>query len=269
MDFRFSVLQPVTGFRHFAEGITKLKQVMGRCQQDIQRSIIAVSADVAPRGVLIAVRTLMDFHYLVQSPSIDDNDLVRISAALNEFHANKDSIIDAGVCRGKGNKVINNWYIPKLELMQSVVPSIRNSGVTAQWSADVTEHAHITEIKDPARSSNNNNYDPQICRHLDRLDKCLRFELATTLLDEKQNVKALADAAGSHMDNKDTDDADLDDDLPVEFLSTIQHGRSRPITNHFAIAQVLQHKPMGSVPLPLRLFVVGHTTFHLAYKPSI
>jgi hypothetical protein len=97
IDFRFSVLHPVTGFRRFAEGISKLKQVTGHCQRDIQHSIIACSADAAPRGVLIAVRALMDFRYLVQSPSIDDNDLVRISAALNEFHEYKDVIIDAGV----------------------------------------------------------------------------------------------------------------------------------------------------------------------------
>ncbi|KAG1842819.1 hypothetical protein C8R48DRAFT_619290 [Suillus tomentosus] len=258
-----------TGFRRFAEGISKLKQVTGRCQRDIQRSIVAVSADAAPRGVLVAVRALMDFRYLVQSQSIDENDLVCISAALNEFHTSKDAIIDAGVRRGKANKVIDNWYIPKLELMQSVVPSIRNSGVTAQWSADATEHAHITEIKVPARSSNNNNYDPQICRHLDRLDKCLRFELATILLDEKQNIKALADAARSHMDDEDADDIEVDDDVPVEFLSTIQHDRLRPITNYFAIAQVLQHKPVGSVPLPLRSFVIGRIAFHLGYDPSI
>ncbi|KAG1733957.1 hypothetical protein EDB19DRAFT_1896533 [Suillus lakei] len=240
IDFRFSVLHPVTGFRHFAEGILKLKQ----------HSIIACSADAAPRRVLIAVHALMDFRYLVQSPSIDDNDLVRISAALNEFHEYKDAIIDARVRRGKGNKVIDNWYIPKLELMQSVVPSIRNSGVTAQWSADVTEHAHITEIKDPARSSNNNNYELQICRHLDRLDKCLRFELATTLLNEQQNIKT-------------------SDDIPVEFLSTIQHGRLCQITNYFAITQISLLKPIGSIPLPLRSFVVGRVAFHLAYDPSI
>ncbi|KAG1792929.1 uncharacterized protein HD556DRAFT_1444008 [Suillus plorans] len=236
IDFCFSVLQPVTGFRRFAEGISKLKQVTGR-----------FSADAAPHGVLVAVRALMDFRYLVQSQSIDENDLVRISAVLNEFHASKDAIIDAG----------------------SVVPSIRNSGVTAQWSADATEHAHITEIKVPARSSNNNNYNPQICRHLDRLDKCLRFELTTILLDEKQNIKALADAARSYMDDEDADDIEVDDNVPVEFLSTIQHDRSRPITNYFAIAHVLQHKPVGSVPLPLCSFVIGRIAFHLGYDPSI
>ncbi|KAG1846144.1 hypothetical protein C8R48DRAFT_779638 [Suillus tomentosus] len=172
IDFRFSVLQPITGFRHFREGISKLKQVTGRCHRDIQRSIIAVSADAAPPCVLAAVRTLMQFRYLVQSPHINENNLEHISGALDEFHAKKDMIIAAGARRGQINNVIDNWHIPKLELMQSIVPSIRNSSVTSQWTADVTKYAHITEIKDPARSSNNINYDLQICRHLDRTDKC-------------------------------------------------------------------------------------------------
>jgi len=50
----------------------------------------------------------------------------------------------------KANKPINNWHIPKLELMQSVVPSILRAGVPIQWSTDLTEHAHIKQIKDPA-----------------------------------------------------------------------------------------------------------------------
>ncbi|KAG1733312.1 hypothetical protein EDB19DRAFT_1911660 [Suillus lakei] len=128
VDFRFSIIQPTTGYRHF----------------------YSVSADAAPPGVIVAVCTLMHFNYLVQSPCIDDKDLGRIAATLDEFHANKQSIIAAGVCQGKGGKTIDNWQIPKLELMQSIVTSIHNSGVIAQWSADVTEHAHVTEVKDPA-----------------------------------------------------------------------------------------------------------------------
>ncbi|KAG2056177.1 hypothetical protein BDR06DRAFT_859357, partial [Suillus hirtellus] len=49
--------------------------------------------------------------------------------------------------------VLDNWYIPKLELMQSVMPSIHLVGSLMQWSADTTEHAHITLIKDPADST--------------------------------------------------------------------------------------------------------------------
>jgi hypothetical protein len=61
----------------------------------------------------------------------------------------------------------------------------------------------------------------------------------------------------------------LEDDIPVEFLSTIQHGHLRQITNYFAIAQISLLKPIGSIPLPLRSFVVGRVAFHLAYDPSI
>ncbi|KAG1792586.1 uncharacterized protein HD556DRAFT_1194816, partial [Suillus plorans] len=67
---------------------------------------------------------IMHFRYFVQSLCIDDKDLGHITATLDEFHANKHAIIVAGVYQGKGGKVINNWQIPKLELMQSIVPSI-------------------------------------------------------------------------------------------------------------------------------------------------
>jgi hypothetical protein len=74
----------------------------------------------------------MDFHYLVQLTWIDDHDLEHISTALAEFHANKQAISDAGFHQGKGSKNINNWYIPKLELIQSIAPSICNTGVSLQ-----------------------------------------------------------------------------------------------------------------------------------------
>src|SRR6267154_362851 len=271
LDFRFSVLQPITGFHHFHGGILKLKQVTGCAQRDIQRSIIAVGADAAPSAVITAIQALMDFRYLVQSPQIDDSDLECISAVLDEFHANKDAIIAGRFHCGQGGGVINNWYIPKIELMQSIVPSIRNNGVIMQWTADTTEHAHITKIKDPTRSSNNNNYDSQICRHLDRTDKCHHFELATSLLDNMPGSKQQVDT--DHGDAVDDDaDFDVDDDhnIPAELLVTIKcPGHSHPITNHFAIAKLLQHKEVGMVPVPLRLFSVGCTSFHLAYGPSI
>ncbi|KAG1800627.1 hypothetical protein EV424DRAFT_1332034, partial [Suillus variegatus] len=55
IDFRFSVLQVITGFCHFYGGISKLKQVTGCTQCDIQRSIIAVSADAVSNTVMTAI----------------------------------------------------------------------------------------------------------------------------------------------------------------------------------------------------------------------
>ncbi|KAG2737634.1 hypothetical protein P692DRAFT_20883352 [Suillus brevipes Sb2] len=249
----------MTGYRHFQGGILKLKQVTRHCQRDIEQYIIAVSADAVPTGILTAVRMLMQFQYLVQLPRTDEEDIKHISDTLAEFHANKDMIITAGVRRGKGNRVINNWWIPKLELMQSIVTSIHNSGVIGQWSADVTEHAHITEVKDPARSSNNNNYDPQICRHLYCTEKCRQFELATGLLDHEESTGKCED---SDPDDEDPDVNDADE-LPIGVTW------SHPITDYFEISRLLQHQELGSVPLPLCSFVIKHTALHLAYDPSI
>ncbi|KAG2079614.1 uncharacterized protein F5147DRAFT_784917 [Suillus discolor] len=108
----------------------------------------------------------MDVQYMVQSPSPDENLLARIDRSLLIFHENKDVIISLKAWMGT-KKPINNWFIPKLELMQSITASSRKVGALIQWSADTTEHAHISEIKDPAQHTNNNDYDPQICHHLD------------------------------------------------------------------------------------------------------
>ena len=82
---------------------------------------------------------------------------------------------------GKGGKPIVNWYIPKLKLLQSVIPNIRANSATIQFSANITEHAHITEIKNPAQAGNNQGYEVQICRDLDRTDKIRRFDLAAAI----------------------------------------------------------------------------------------
>ena len=82
---------------------------------------------------------------------------------------------------GKRNRAINDWHIPRLELMQSVVPNIQANGASIQFSADVTERAHITEIKNPAHAGNNQHNKSQICYDLDHTDKLHCFELATSI----------------------------------------------------------------------------------------
>ena len=190
IDFRFSILRVHTGYRQFKEGISKLKQVTGRDQRDIQRYIIPIIADaVSPRFVL-ALRALMDFRYLAQSTLLDDKVCERISLALTLFHQNKQAITDSGARRGK-NGPIQHWQIPKLELLFSVVPGIKSNGVASQWSADFTEHAHITLVKDPARAGNNQMYEAQICRYLDRLEKIRDFNLTTALLAQGYQLVGL------------------------------------------------------------------------------
>lgn len=251
IDFRISIIQPRVGFRHFKEGVTKIKQLGGREHRELERCIVAVIADAAPREVVHAIRALIDFRYFAQAPEIDEETLTRIDGSLAEFHRFKQNIITAG------GREQDNFYIPKLEFMQSVVPSIRWAGAPIQYTADVTEKAHSTEIKVPARTeTNHRNYDPQIARYLDRAEKMRLFDLSTGLLSSGITLQL--------------DTPDEEDDMTTPAINPdvpSSTGESeRPIRNLFHAAGL--HCKKYS-PLERRMFTSSSTAFCLNRTPSL
>jgi hypothetical protein len=118
IDFCFSVLHNRTGYRHFNEGISRLKQVTGREQRDLQCYILVVIADAVPPRFLIVIRALLDFRYLAQSPIITEEVCDHISNALSLFHQHKQAILDAGARRGKKRRFkigkFQNWSFFKV-----------------------------------------------------------------------------------------------------------------------------------------------------------
>ncbi|KAG0692723.1 hypothetical protein DFH29DRAFT_1008203 [Suillus ampliporus] len=143
-------------------------------------------------------------------------------------------------------------------IAESLLPGFiggRDSGLPTSLNTPTLQRS-----KTLARSSNNNNYDTQICRHLDRAEKCHRFELATGLMDHEQRVEE----EGLDLDAEETDVDVNTQDIPID---PTRHPRQ--ITSYFAIAKALQHREVGCVPVPLRSFVNKSTAFHLSYDPSI
>jgi hypothetical protein len=274
IDFRFSILHPHTGFRQFHEGISKLNQVTGREHRDIQRYIVPVIADAVPKDFLISIRSLMDFRYLAQAPQISDQTCTEIDLALEEFHDHKSTIISSGARTGKGGKVIDNWYIPKLELLQSVTSSIRDSGAAIQWTADTTERYHITEIKEPSDRTNNQGYEAQICRHLDRRERCRQFDIATAIceasamphLGDVDNDDSLSEGGPEGLSQPVTTTAGL---LPNLRTVAPVSGTIRRHGDYFELAGALQSGSYPHAPLPFRTVVNGDTALHLARDPTM
>ncbi|KAG2155765.1 hypothetical protein DEU56DRAFT_906934 [Suillus clintonianus] len=269
-DFRISILQPVTGYRHFPNGISKLKQVTGRVHRDIQRYIVGLIAGAAPRRFVVAIRALMDVRYLAQSPAPDDNLLAAIDRSLAIFHDNKDVIMTLGARMG-AKRVIDNWHIPKLELMQSITTSSRQVGALIQWSADATEHAHVSEIKDPARRTNNNDYDPQICRHLDRAEKLHRFAIATTLKSLPTDPDLREDEEDRDEDEEGEGNEEENDELMdprTALLEELNH--TRTTSNYFNKLRTLGTARRDEIPQahPPRTFLAGSTAVHLNCYPT-
>jgi hypothetical protein len=150
---------------------------------------------------------------------------------------------------------MDHFQIPKLELMHGVAPSVIDSGAVIQWSADTTEHAHITEIKVPGRSGNNQDYNPQICRWLDRSEKHRNFSLALQLLVSDTDPTETFSNEGVL---EDTDDVDQ---LDGPSLAT-------PPPDFFSQASKLSTNISPSTPLPLRTFCTETTAFQLNRRPD-
>ena len=138
LDTRFSLLQPRNGYRHFSTGISSLKQVTGREHRDIQRYILGLIADAVRPEFVACIRALLDLRYLSQLHDVNTDVLNDIARALEVFHGLKQIILDLGLRTGKKGNTIPHFEIPKLELLQSIIPSIMRSGSLPQWSADVT-----------------------------------------------------------------------------------------------------------------------------------
>ena len=276
LDFRISRLQPCVGFRHFKAGISSLKQVTGRDHRNVQRYIVPIIADAVPKAFVLCIRGLSDFRYLAQSRSINSRTLTEISTALNLFHQNKEAILDAGARVGKGSKPLNHFFIPKLELLHSVVTSICWSGVPTQWSADPTERAHSDVVKIPSENTNNGQYGPHICRYLDRDERGRLFDLSTAICEAGDSLESIL--YGSVGGQGDRDDEEPDGELNENWIAALDTvttacGPSRKSVNLFATADTLAARSTSeattSIPLPLRTFSTSRAAFNLNRKPDI
>jgi len=162
-DRRLSALQPLIGVCHFPDGISHLKQITGKEDRDLQRTVVAISAG-APKmtgNCLRATRAILDLIYILQYESHDDQTFAYIDEFHHEFHTHKVGFLDAGVRTMKNGE--RHMKIPKLYGLHSYKPSIRALGSSPQWSTEHGERAHIPLAKDLYRGTNRREFGLQMC----------------------------------------------------------------------------------------------------------
>ncbi|KAF8836444.1 hypothetical protein BDN67DRAFT_992126 [Paxillus ammoniavirescens] len=160
LDFRFKAVHKCISMRQFSAGVSHVQQMTGCEHRDIQRKIVPVLAGAAPPDFVTAIHS--------QSPIHTDTSIQSMEASLNEFHIFKSAITEAGARKGKGG-IKTDFYIPKLELLQSFADAIRNSGVIIQYTAKAK------------------NFSEQVIRILDRDHKMRLFDLFTLLTKHGQS----------------------------------------------------------------------------------
>ncbi|KAG2029272.1 hypothetical protein BDR03DRAFT_936857 [Suillus americanus] len=145
LDVRFKSHHKCTGVRHFSE------------HQDIQHTIVLMLWGIASSGFICAVQAMIDFIDLAQNPLPSESSIASMTQALQDFHDNKQAILDTEARQGKSGAK-DDFFIPKLELMQSFARAISHVGTLMQWTADdplinaiVMEDEEITSTEtDPA-----------------------------------------------------------------------------------------------------------------------
>ncbi|KAI6143658.1 hypothetical protein BKA82DRAFT_28542, partial [Pisolithus tinctorius] len=141
LDARFNV-----AVRHFAGGVSHIKQMTGREHRDIQRTIVPMIAGCVPPWFLRAIHAIISFIYQAQSPIHTDVSVKEMESSLQEFHAHKDAIIEANARKTR--------------------------------SADVSECLLITHCKRPfERTNKNKDFAEQVVRLLDREESMQQFDV--------------------------------------------------------------------------------------------
>ncbi|KAJ3489169.1 hypothetical protein NLI96_g2326 [Meripilus lineatus] len=193
LDARFKRLPFMHGVRSFAEGISGLSHITGGEHKNICKQILGCIVGVAPNKAVRATVALLDFFYLAQYHTHNEDSLKAMEKALDEFHANKEIFVTTGARDVEGD----HFNLPKLHFLEHYVYLIRRYGTTDNYNTEATERLHIDLVKDAFRATNHKDHVEQMIRWLSRREKITVFdarvswavEQETERLDKKKKKK--------------------------------------------------------------------------------
>lgn len=227
LDRRMASLQPLVGVRHWANGISTLKQVTGREYRDLEKVIVACIAGRTPPMALRAIRSLNDFFFQGQGIVIYNEQRLAMDNALNEFHHHKVAILKAHGRVGKDGPM-RHFNIPKLEALGMVTDNIRLMGAPYQYTSDITERCHSSHVKVAYRQSSKRKHHEQMVRWMDRTEKVDVFGLYTALESNNLSLVNAVVQEASEATDPYPEEAWLSQVLPRQEFEVMASGRSRP-----------------------------------------
>ncbi|KAI0724929.1 hypothetical protein C8Q72DRAFT_889387 [Fomitopsis betulina] len=149
---------------------------------------------------MLTLRALLDFIYIAQYSTHDNQTLKYLEDALVQYHKHKDILKTLGICQ--------HLNIPKFHSLVHYADSICSLGTTDNYNTEMFERLHIDCAKKAWCASNHRNERPQMTKWLERREKIAMFELLCLLLHTSD---ADADA---------DEDADDDADARTPSIST-------------------------------------------------
>lgn len=225
LDERFKAFPNYQGLRDFKGGISIMTQCSGREFKDMQRVFLALLTGAVQTRAVRATRAILEFIYLAQYRSHTETTLRQMTAALDEFHENKDIFLK--------EVVREDFNIPKVHSMQHYVAMIRSRGSADGYNTEHPERLHIDYAKEAYRKSNRRQFLGQMTKWLERQDAIHRFE---KFLDWRHGVTA-ARIRGKPVIFDRPDPTQRNDEEDVENLEPANQNNSED----FEIEEILAH----------------------------
>ncbi|KAJ3717386.1 hypothetical protein C8R42DRAFT_587036 [Lentinula raphanica] len=223
LDRRIRCLPPSFGVRHFKNGITALSQISGSERKNMGKILLGcLVGSSMPRQALTAVRAILDFIYLAQYSTHDEDTLSYMTDALNLWHKNKTAFIDIGVH--------DDLNIPKFHSLQHYVEMIRFFGCTDNYNTEMFERLHIDFAKKGWRASNKREEFPQMTRWLARQENVQTFNKELSWILEQQRIQRISDSSpGSPIPIPSRIFLPKEPTAPKKALSSIELGHQVPM----------------------------------------
>lgn len=238
IDRRYSALQCIIGRRHFGDGVTRIKQHTRSEESDILRDLVAISKDapLVHSGIMKCLRAFVDFCYVAQYESHDNETIAYLEKYLETFHAHKDAF--AAVEIRKGEYLRDNFDIPKLEPFLHYARKIRLTGSLPQYSTEITERLHIPMAKQPYRHTNRKGFELQMCNFLNQNEQVHSFE---TYLQWRKLLDGVNERLERDIDtDEEPDPADVQKELGLAMYELATGVLPKPVINFFTMKNVIK-----------------------------
>lgn len=188
LDSRFRCLPPGSGIRHFKNGISVLSQISGKERKDMAKVLLACLVGKVSKSTLLVFRSLLDFIYLAQYPTHDDDTLQYMADALKTFHSHKNVLIRLGIRE--------DLNIPKIHSLQHYIQAIRDFGTTDNYNTEMFERLHIDFAKDAWRATNHRNEFPQMVKWITRNEKMALYAMFQKERQAEEELQEVAEGDG-------------------------------------------------------------------------
>lgn len=201
IDRRFKAMTSHGDLRHFKAGISLITQWTGNEYKEMEKIFLGVVAGGATDGVVLAVRSLLDFIYYARFEMHTEDSLANMEAAWSSFHAHKSVFLKPGVR--------SHFNFPKFHAMAHYIDSIRALGTADGYNTEGPERLHIDFAKLGYRASNKKAYIMQMTRWLERREAVLRFE---TYLEWRKVPRRTSPDTSDDDDEEDEEDVEDEED---------------------------------------------------------